>query len=56
MRPDLGACRDTGLPAQDRERVDGRVSLELDLRLDPGRLRIDDRHPGEHVLFVDARA
>src|SRR5262245_27008731 len=29
VRPDLGACGDTGLPAQDRERVDGRVSLEL---------------------------
>ena len=30
-----------------------RVRLELDRRLDPGRRRVDDRHPGEHVLFVD---
>ena len=33
--------------------MDRDVGLELDFRLDPGRRRIDDRDPGEHVRAVD---
>ena len=29
------------------------VRLDLDVGLDPGRLRVDDRDPGEHVAQVD---
>ena len=32
------------------------VRLERHGRLDPGRARVDDRHPGEHVRAVDAVA
>src|SRR5213078_292462 len=53
VRADLRAARDLRLAAEDRERLDRRVRLELDRRVDPGRLRIDDRRPGEHVRFVD---
>ncbi len=38
---------------QDREGLDRRIGLDLDGRVDPGRLRIDDRDAGEHVLLVD---
>ena len=44
------------LAAQNGERMDRRVGLELDLGLDPRRLRIDDRDAGEHVRLVDAVA
>src|SRR5690349_2283335 len=53
---DLCARGDARRPAEDRERMDGRVRLELDARLDPRRLRVDDRHAGEHVFSVHARA
>ncbi len=33
--------------------MDGGVGLELDLCVDPGRLRVDDRDAGEHVPLVD---
>ena len=33
--------------------MDRRVGLELDVGLDPGRRRVDDRHAREHVLAVD---
>ena len=33
--------------------MDRDVRLDLDVRLDPGRRRVDDRHPGEHVTLVD---
>src|SRR6266571_291918 len=56
VRPDLRAGRHPRLAAQDGERMDRRVRLELDLGIYPRRLRIDDRHPGQHVLFVHARA
>ena len=36
--------------------MDRHVGLELDLRLDPGRRRIDERDAGEHVALVDAVA
>ena len=36
--------------------MDRRVGLELDVGLDPGRLRVDDRDAGEHVRLVDAVA
>ena len=36
--------------------MDRHVRLDLDAGLDPGRLRIDDRHAGEHVRLVDAVA
>src|ERR687887_153346 len=44
------------LAAQNSEGMDGGVGLELDLRVDPRRLRVDDRHAREHVFFVHARA
>ena len=56
MRADDGACADLRLAAQNRERMDGRVGLELDVGLDPRRLRIDDRDAREHVRLVDAVA
>src|SRR3954454_2646313 len=52
-RADLGAGRDPDVAADHAVRVDRHVGLELDARLDPGRLRVDDRHPREHVLEVD---
>ena len=33
-----------------------RIRLELDLGIDPRRLRVDDRHPGQHVFSVHTRA
>src|SRR6266480_1364519 len=56
MWTDLCARGDARLPAQDRERMNRRVRLELDIRLDPGALGIDDGHAREHVVFVHARA
>jgi hypothetical protein len=54
VRPDLGADKHARRPTQDGEGVDDCVRLELDLRVDPGRQRIDDRRAGEHVPLVDA--
>src|SRR6266540_3346423 len=54
VRADLSSGSDAGLPAQHREGMDRRVRLELDLRVDPRRLRIDDRHAREHVVVVHA--
>src|SRR6266566_4843419 len=42
VRADLGAAEHAGRATQDGKRVDDRVGLELDLRVDPGRQRIDD--------------
>src|SRR4051794_3919751 len=56
VRADLRARPDPCLAPQDREGVDRRVRLQLDVRLDPRRRRIDDRHAGEHVFSVHARA
>ena len=36
--------------------MDVDVGLELDVGVDPRRLRVDDRHAGEHVRLVDAVA
>ena len=36
--------------------MDRHVGLELDVGLDPGRRRVDDRDAGEHVALVDAVA
>ena len=44
------------LPAQNGERMDRRVGLELDVGLDPRGLRVDDRDAREHVRLVDAVA
>ena len=56
VRADLGAGRDPCRAAEDGERMDRHVGLDLDRRLDPGGGRIDDRHAGEHVPLVDAVA
>ncbi len=53
VRVDLGQRRNRGAASQDDERMNGHVRLELDLRIDPGRRRVDDRHAGEHVCAVD---
>ena len=50
---DLDAGRDANLAPDHREGMDRDIGLELDVRLDPGRPRIDDRHAREHVLRVD---
>ena len=49
-------ARTTVVPRRIGERVDDRVGLELDARLDPGRGRIDDGDAGEHVRVEDAVA
>src|SRR5256886_3797981 len=54
VRSDVRAPGDARLAAEERERLDRRVRLELDRRIDPSGARIDDRHPGEHVRLVDA--
>ena len=54
MRADLGSARHTRLSSENRERMDGRVGLELYGRLDPRGGRIDDGGAGEHVRLVDA--
>src|SRR5262249_44276252 len=56
VRADLRAGGDASLAAQDREGMDRRVRRELNVRLDPGRVGVDDRHAGQHVFFVHARA
>src|SRR5207253_11217841 len=53
VRADLGACGNPARTADDRERMDGRVRFQLDGRVDPGRLRVDDRRAGKHVRVVD---
>src|SRR3954469_9491690 len=50
---DFSACCDLRRAPQHRERLDGRVRLELDGRVDPGRLGVDDGRAGEHVRLVD---
>ena len=52
----LGAGRNARAAAQDRERMDRRVGLELDAGIDPGRLRIHDGDARQHVFSVHARA
>src|SRR5262249_24850737 len=54
MRAYDGARGDPRFALDDGERADLRIGFDLDGRLDPGRLRIDDRDPGEHVLLVDS--
>ncbi len=53
MGTDLGASSDAGGTPDDGERMHHRVGLDLDLCVDPRRLRVDDRDPREHVRFVD---
>src|SRR5512132_444807 len=55
-RADLDAGRDPDVAPNDRERVDGHVRLDLDAGVDPRRLRVDDRHAGEHMGLIDAVA
>ncbi len=54
VRPDHGVLRDDGCPLQDRPRLDTSVLADLDGCVDPGRGRIDDRHPVPHVRLDDA--
>jgi len=52
----LRALRDRGRAAERCPRFDPHVGSELDVGVDPGRLRVDDGHPGEHVALVDELA
>src|SRR6266545_3604686 len=56
VRADLGAGGNSGLTAQHGERMDRRVGLELDIGIDPGRLRVHDGDACQHVFSVHARA
>ena len=47
VRADLRSRADPAGAADDRERVDHGVGLDLDLGVDPGGLRIDDRDAGQ---------
>src|SRR3954451_18430664 len=55
-RPYLGASLEADAAADHRVRVHDDVGLDLDVRLDPGGGRVDDRHAREHVRLVDAVA
>src|SRR5436190_14264957 len=46
VRADFGAARNRGLAPQDGERLDRRIGLEPDRRVDPGRRGVDDRRAG----------
>ena len=48
-----GARADPGGAVQTRERSDHGVLADLDLDVDDGRTRIDDRHSGEHVAGLN---
>ena len=47
---------DLGRPAEHDARLDRHVLADRDGGLDPGGCRVDDRHAGAHVAFVDADA
>ncbi len=51
MRADPGARADRGVPLQARPRQDLRVLAQGDVRIDPGRRRVHDRHPGPHPVL-----
>jgi hypothetical protein len=46
-------CGDRACAAQQAPGLDGRVGLDADVRLDPGRIGRDDRHAREHVALAD---
>ena len=49
---DLAGRPDACLPLEIHIRVDDRISADLDVRVDVGRGRIDERHAGGHQFFV----
>src|SRR4051794_5614772 len=51
-RPKLDARRDCHAAADDGERMDRDVVLDLYVAVDPRRLRVDNRHAREHVRLV----
>jgi hypothetical protein len=53
VRTYLRARRDSRRTTNDGEGMDDRVRFEHGVGVDPGRLRVDDRHAGQHVRFVD---
>ena len=47
---------DAAAAAEEAAGLDRHVGGDLDLGVDPGRCRVDDRHPREHVGLEDPAA
>jgi len=53
LRPDPAVFADNRLPPEDSARVDDRIAADLNHRVDPGRIRVDDLHAACHMPAAD---